>query len=40
MNIPYYEMFNDNYQNNNIIHIPREYEITKIDERSSIYGKI
>ena len=38
MNIPYYEMFNDNYQNNNIIHIPREYEITKIDERSSIYG--
>jgi len=39
MNIPYYEMFNDNYQNNNIIHIPREYEITKIDERSSIYGK-
>ncbi len=38
MSVSFLELFNDNYQNNNIIHIPREYEITKIDERSSIYG--
>ena len=38
MSIPDYEIFTDYYQNNNITHIPREYEITKIDERSSIYG--
>ena len=39
MDITIGESFNDNFQNENNIKIPREYIINPIDERSSIYNK-
>ena len=33
------ESYDDSYLNNNILHIPREFLINLIDERSNIYGE-
>jgi len=39
MRATFYSSYNESYQNNSIFHIPREYLINPIDERSNIFGK-
>ena len=39
MRATFYASYNESYQNNSIFHIPREYLINPIDERSNIFGR-